>query len=74
MKPGARMTAVHFNKGAAPKYDVKSTSPDNSNGVWSGINVRDNLYVTVKYNAAGATAFTAELDRARLARGSHRRI
>ncbi len=58
VKPGARMT-VHFDKGAGCKYDVKLNFADGSNGVWTGINVCDNSYVTVKYNAAGATAFTA---------------
>jgi hypothetical protein len=58
VKTGARMT-VHFDKGAGCKYDVKITFTDSSNSVWSGINVCDNSYVTVKYNAAGATTFTA---------------
>ncbi|MBB4099508.1 hypothetical protein [Sphingomonas kyeonggiensis] len=58
VKPGARMT-VHFDKGAGCKYDVKLSFADNSDGVWTGINVCDNSYITVKYNAAGAPAFTA---------------
>ena len=63
VKPGARMT-VHFNKGEGCKYDVKLNFADNSNGVWSGINVCDNSYVTVKYTA-GATAFTELIARPR---------
>ena len=58
LKNGGR-TTVHFDKGAGCKYDVKINFTDNSNGVWTGINVCDNSYVTVKYNAAGATTFTA---------------
>ncbi|MDQ0248305.1 hypothetical protein J2W22_000352 [Sphingomonas kyeonggiensis] len=58
VKPGGRMT-VHFDKGATCKYDVKLSFADSSSGVWTGINVCDNSYVTVKYNAAGAPAFTA---------------
>jgi len=58
VKPGARMT-VHFDKGAGCKYDVKLSFADNSEGVWTGINVCDNSYITVKYNTAGAPAFTA---------------
>lgn len=58
VKPGARMT-VHFDKGAGCKYDVKLSFADSSEGVWTGINVCDNSYITVKYNTAGAPAFTA---------------
>jgi len=58
VKPGARMT-VHFDKGAGCKYDVKLSFADSSEGVWTGINVCDNSYITVKYNSAGAPAFTA---------------
>ncbi|MDF2383195.1 hypothetical protein JMG10_17055 [Nostoc ellipsosporum NOK] len=58
VKSGARMT-VHFNKGTVCKYDLKLNFADNSNSVWMGINVCDNSYVTVKYNPAGATVFTA---------------
>jgi len=58
VKQGARMT-VHFDKGAGCKYDVKLNFADDSNGVWAGINVCDNSYITVKYGANGATTFTA---------------
>lgn len=58
VKAGARMT-VHFDKGAGCKYDVKLTFADSSSGIWTAINVCDNSYVTVKYNAAGAPTFTA---------------
>ena len=59
LKPGGRMT-VHFDKdGKVCKYDVKATFADDSSSVWTGINVCDNSFVTVKLNAAGATTFTA---------------
>jgi hypothetical protein len=58
VKAGARMT-VHFDKGAGCKYDVKLTFTDGGTGTWTNVNVCDNSFVTVKYNAAGATAFTA---------------
>jgi hypothetical protein len=58
VKPGARMT-VHFDKGPGCKYDVKLNFADASSSTWTGINVCDNSYVTVKYNAAGEPAFTA---------------
>ena len=57
-KAGARMT-VHFDKGPTCKYDVKLTFEDDSSSVWTGINVCDNSFVTVKYNASGAPTFTA---------------
>ncbi len=58
-KPGGRMT-VHFDKaGSQCRYDVKATFMDDSSSVWTNINVCDNAYVTVKYNAAGAPTFTA---------------
>ncbi|MES2442741.1 MAG: hypothetical protein V4574_07910 [Pseudomonadota bacterium] len=57
-KPGARMT-VHFDKGAPCKYDLKATFADDSSLVWTGINVCDNAYVTVKVNASGVPTFTA---------------
>ncbi|MEP9359343.1 hypothetical protein [Sphingomonas sp. KR3-1] len=58
VKPGGRMT-VHFDKGSGCKYDVKLNFADNSNAVWTAINVCDNSFVTVKYSAAGAPVFTA---------------
>lgn len=57
-KPGARIT-VHFEKDASCKYDVKATFSDKTTSVWSGINVCDNSYITLKYNASGATTFVA---------------
>ncbi|WP_294091496.1 hypothetical protein [Sphingomonas sp.] len=57
-KAGGRMT-VHFDKGATCKYDVKLTFADDSASTWTGINICDNSFVTVKYNAAGAPIFTA---------------
>lgn len=57
-KAGARMT-VHFDKGAQCKYDVKATFADDTSLVWTGINVCDNAYVTVKVNASGTPTFTA---------------
>lgn len=57
-KPGARMT-VHFDKGPPCKYDIKATFADDTSMVWTGVNVCDNSYVTVKINAAGAPTFTA---------------
>ncbi len=58
VKVGGRMT-VHFDKGAGCKYDVKATFADDTSAVWTGLNVCDNSYVTVKMTAAGATSFTA---------------
>ena len=56
-KAGGRMT-VHFDKGAGCKYDIKATFADDTNAVWSGINVCDNAYVTVNY-ANGTPTFKA---------------
>ena len=58
VKAGGRMT-VHFDKGPGCKYDLKITFADDSSSVWSAVNVCDNSFVTVKYNAAGAPVFTA---------------
>ncbi|WP_044333879.1 hypothetical protein [Sphingomonas hengshuiensis] len=58
VKAGGRMT-VHFDKGSECRYDVKVTFADDSTGVWARINLCDNSYVTVKYNAAGAPVATA---------------
>ena len=59
VKPGGRMT-VHFDKaGSQCRYDIKGTFEDGTSATWSNVNVCDNSYVTVKYNAAGAPAFTA---------------
>ncbi len=58
LKNSAKMT-VHFDKGEGCKYDVKATFEDGTSAIWSGINVCDNAYVTIRYNAAGAPIFTA---------------
>lgn len=58
LKNGARMT-VHFDKGEGCKYDVKATFEDGSSAVWTGINVCDNSFVAIRYNASGAPVFTA---------------
>ena len=57
--PGKR-TTVHFDKaGAQCRYDIKATFADDTNSVWSNVNVCDNAYVTVKYNPSGAPIYTA---------------
>ncbi|MET0310336.1 MAG: hypothetical protein ABW023_16645 [Sphingomonas sp.] len=59
IKTGGRMT-VHFDKaGSQCRYDIKATFEDGSAGTWSNINVCDNSYITVKYDAKGAPVFTA---------------
>lgn len=58
IKPGGR-TTVHFDKGPGCKYDLKATFTDDTSATWSNINVCDNSFVTIKYNAAGAPVFTA---------------
>jgi hypothetical protein len=55
--PGKR-TTVHFDKGAACKYDIKATFADDSSAVWSGINLCDNAFVTLSY-AGGKPSFKA---------------
>ncbi|HEX8301107.1 hypothetical protein [Sphingomonas sp.] len=57
-KVGGRMT-VHFDKGPGCRYDVKATFADGATSTWSAINVCDNAYVTIRYNAAGTPTFTA---------------
>jgi hypothetical protein len=57
IKTGARST-IHFDKaGSQCKYDVKATFEDDSTAVWSGINVCDAAFVTIKY-ANNAPSFT----------------
>jgi len=59
LTPGKRGT-IHFDKdGAQCKYDIKGTFSDETSAVWTAVNVCDNAYVTLKYNAAGAPVFTA---------------
>jgi hypothetical protein len=59
IKSGAK-TTIHFDKdGKVCKYDIKATFADDTSAVWTAVNVCDNAYVTIKYNAAGAPTFTA---------------
>jgi hypothetical protein len=59
VKSNGRMT-VHFDKaGSQCRYDIKGTFEDGTSATWSNVNVCDNSYITVKYNAAGAPTFTA---------------
>ena len=58
VKPGGRMT-VHFDKGDSCKYDVKVTFSDDSSGVWSAVNICDNAFVTIRYDASGKPVFSA---------------
>ncbi len=55
----AGRTTVHFDKGATCKYDIKATFVDDSSSTWTGINLCDNSYVTLRYNAAGKPTFAA---------------
>jgi len=49
LKAGGRMT-VHFTKSASQcKFDLQGTFDDGSKAVWSGINVCDNSFVTLRY-------------------------
>ena len=58
VKAGGR-TTVHFDKaGSQCKYDVKLTFADDTSAVWSGINLCDNSYITMRYKA-GAPSFVA---------------
>jgi hypothetical protein len=55
-----KRTTVHFDKaGGQCRYDIKATFVDDTNSVWTNVNVCDNAYVTVKYSPAGAPTFTA---------------
>ena len=58
LTPGKRGT-IHFDKGPGCKYDVRATFEDDTTLVWTGINVCDNSYVTLKISPAGAPTFTA---------------
>jgi hypothetical protein len=50
---------IHFDKDAKDcRFDLKATFVDDTNSVWSNVNVCDNAYVTIKYNASGAPTFT----------------
>lgn len=50
---------IHFDKGASCKYDLRATFGDDTTLLWTGINVCDNAFVTLKLNASGAPTFTA---------------
>ena len=55
-----KRTTVHFDKaGDQCRWDIKATFMDDTNSIWSNVNVCDNAYVTVKYSPAGAPTFTA---------------
>jgi hypothetical protein len=58
LAPGKR-SAIHFDKGPECRFDIKGTFADDTSAVWTNVNVCDNAYVTLKYNAAGAPVFTA---------------
>lgn len=55
---GGRMI-VHFDKANVCKYDVKGSFSDGTAAVWPGVNICDNSYVTIKFNAAGAPIYAA---------------
>jgi hypothetical protein len=59
VKPAGR-TTVHFDKGESQcRYDIKATFADDTNAVWSNINVCDNAYVTLRYKN-GAPSFAVK--------------
>lgn len=54
-----KRTTVHFDKGASQcRYDVRATFADETTTVWTGINVCDNAFVTLRYRN-GAPVFAA---------------
>lgn len=58
VKAGGR-TTVHFDKADKQcRYDVRATFDDDKTDVWTGINVCDNSYATLRYKA-GAPVFAA---------------
>lgn len=49
VKVGAR-TTIHFDKAASQcRYDIKATFEDTTTQVWTGANVCDNSYITLKF-------------------------
>ncbi len=57
--PGGR-TTIHFDRDEKTcKYDVKATFADDTMLVWTGINVCDNAYVTLKLTGNNVPTFTA---------------
>lgn len=57
LKPGGKLT-VHFDKGPGCKYDLKANFADGSSQIWSGMNVCDNAYITIRFNASSHPIFT----------------
>jgi len=58
IKPGAK-TTVRFDKAASQcRFDLKATFEDGTTQVWSGANVCDNSYITIKL-ANGKATITA---------------
>jgi hypothetical protein len=59
VRPTAR-TTIHFDKrDDTCVYDIRATLDSGSQSVWQAVNVCDNSYVTLKFNASGATTFSA---------------
>lgn len=55
IKPKGRMT-VHLDKPSGQcKFDIKATFGDGTSQVWSGANICDNSYITVKLVGEQAT-------------------
>lgn len=55
VKPNGR-TTVHFDKAANQcRYDIKATFQDDSSQIWTGANVCDNSFITVKLVGDKAT-------------------
>lgn len=46
----AGRTSIHFDKSSSEcRFDIRATFADNSNAVWTNVNICDNAYVTVRY-------------------------
>lgn len=58
IKAGTK-TTIRFDKDQSCKYDVKATFEDGTSAVWSGINVCNNSYLTLKMDSTGKTSFSA---------------
>lgn len=49
-------TTVHFDKAANQcRYDIKATFQDNSSQIWTGANVCDDSFITIKLTDGKAT-------------------
>jgi hypothetical protein len=57
VKTGGK-TTVHFDKGSGCKYDIKGTFDDGTSAVWAAIDVCNNSYVVIRYDA-GKPSFKA---------------